>query len=124
MATDSTGGIQFPPVEAILEPAGAAVTFDGMAPPLLTFLVQLGYIHFLLFGSALGVIKAVDGTHCPYEQHQAGRAVDLYFKELTDEERALFLAIINFAAPHQGCEVATWLISPHLPYVHLEYRGV
>lgn len=124
MSEQSTSAEHLPKPEQVIMPASENVKFDGLHQDLLTYVVSLGYIHYLLFGLPALVCQAAGPGPCIHAFHQLGRAVDIELKDRNEGEANLFLAIITYSAPHQACVFADERIRPGVKYVHVEYRGI
>lgn len=123
MAEEVTQAIRIPSTHEVLVPGSDSVVIEGVEPALMTFAVQLGYLHFLLFGLPLVITSGKDGTHVPTSLHKEGRALDFRTHDKTPEEMQAFLAILAFAAPHQNCRVFDERVGAGGEHVHVEYHG-
>ncbi|SRR5258708_25925427 len=123
MAEEVTTGIRIPSTHEVLIAGSDTVELEGVAPALMTFAVQLGYLHFLLLGLPLVITSARDGEHVPTSLHKVGRALDFRTHDKTADEMQVFLAILAFAAPHQDCRVFDERVGAGGAKVHVEYHG-
>lgn len=123
MAEQITEAIRIPSTHEVLIAGSDSVEIEGVEPKLMTFAVQLGYLHFLLFGLPLVITSGKDGTHVPTSLHKEGRALDFRTHDKTAEEMQAFLGILAFAAPHQNCRVFDERVGAGGEHVHVEYHG-
>lgn len=123
MDSNVTTPQQIPPAHEVLIPGSDTVELEGVAPALMTFAVQLGYLHFLLFGLPLVITSGRDGTHVPTSLHKEGRALDFRTHDKSEAEMQVFLAILAYAAPHQNCRVFDERVGAGGEHVHVEYHG-
>jgi hypothetical protein len=123
MGEEVTAGMRMPATHEVLIAGSDSVEIEGVEPKLMTFAVQLGYLHFLLFGSPLVVTSGRDGEHVPTSLHKIGRALDFRTHDKTAEEMVVFLAILAFAAPQQNCRVFDERVGAGGEHVHVEYHG-
>src|SRR5216684_1656686 len=123
MDGDVTTGISIPSTHEVLIAASYQVEIEGVEPKLMTFAVQLGYLHFLLFGLPLVITSGRDGEHVPTSLHKVGRALDFRTHDKTAEEMQVFLGILAYAAPHQNCRVFDERVGAGGEHVHVEYHG-
>ncbi len=123
MDGDVTTGISIPSTHEVLIAASDQVEIEGVEPKLMTFAVQLGYLHFLLFGLPLVITSGRDGEHVPTSLHKVGRALDFRTHDKTAEEMQVFLGILAYAAPHQNCRVFDERVGAGGEHVHVEYHG-
>lgn len=123
MAEEVTTGIRIPSTHEVLIAGSDSVVIDGVEPNLMTFAVQLGYLHFLLFGLPLVITSGKDSVHVKSSFHDVGRALDFRTHDKTAEEMQAFLGILAFAAPHQNCRVFDERVGAGGEHVHVEYHG-
>lgn len=123
MAEEVTTAIQIPPAHQVLIAADDGVEIDGVHPALMTFAVQLGYLHFLLFGQPLVITSGKDGKHVNGSLHPDGRALDFRTRDKTDSEMQAFLGLLAYAAPHVECRYFDERVGPGGEHVHVEYHG-
>lgn len=122
--TDTTvPGIRIPSTHEVLIPGSDQVEIEGVEPALMTFAVQLGYLHFLLFGIPLVITSGKDSVHVKSSFHDVGRALDFRTHDKSAEEMQAFLAILAYAAPHQNCRVFDERVGAGGEHVHVEYHG-
>lgn len=123
MAEETRTGVQIPPAHEVLVPASPEVEIEGVVQPLMTFAVQLGYLHWILFGSALVITSGRDGAHNPGSLHIDGRALDFRTHDKTADEMVVFLSILAYAAPGANVRVFDERVGTGGEHVHVEYHG-
>lgn len=123
MDSNVTTPLQIPAAHEVLLPGSDTVELDGVVPALMTFAVQLGYLHFLLFGLPLVITSGRDGEHVPTSLHKFGRALDFRTHDKSEAEMQVFLAILAYSAPHQNCRVFDERVGAGGEHVHVEYHG-
>lgn len=107
----------------VLIPASGAVEVEGVEPALMTFAVQLGYLHYIAFGLPLVITSGKDGQHVAGSLHAEGRALDFRTTDKTADEMIVFLALLAYAAPRQNCRVFDERVGPGGEHIHLEFHG-
>ena len=107
------------PHEVIL-PAGPEVTLEGLPPDLLHYLIQLGYIHWNLFGAPLLVRRGGGGYVSRGELAGTGAGVAFELSHLDEAGALVFLHILSFSAPVNGCSVLDRRAAAPNGYVLLE----
>lgn len=123
MAEETKTEMQIPPADEVLMPASESVEIEGVVPQLMTFAVQLGYLHWILFGSPLVITSARDGAHVPGSLHTDGRALDFRTHDKTADEMVVFLAILAYAATGANCRVFDERVGPGGEHLHVEFHG-
>jgi hypothetical protein len=123
MPEEITEGIHIPATHEVLIAGSDSVDIEGVEPKLMTFAVQLGYLHFLLFGLPLVITSGRDGEHVPTSLHKIGRALDFRTHDKSEAEMQVFLGILAYAAPHQNCRVFDERVGAGGEHVHVEYHG-
>lgn len=123
MAQENQAAAGIPPAHEVLVPAGPTVEVEGVEPALMTFAVQLAYVHWLLFGVPLVITSGKDGEHAPGSLHKDGRALDFRTHDKSAEEMVVFLAVLAFAAPPANCRVFDERVGAGGEHVHVEFHG-
>ncbi len=116
-------GSDLPSAHQVLIAGSDSVEIEGVEPKLMAFAVQLGYLHFFLFGQPLVITSGRDGEHVPTSLHKIGRALDFRTHDKTEGEMQVFLGILAYAAPHQMCRVFDERVGAGGEHVHVEYHG-
>lgn len=123
MAQENRAVSKIAEAHEVLVPALGNVVVDGVEPALMTFAVQLGYVHWLLFGEPLVITSGKDGEHAPGSLHAEGRALDFRTHDKSAEEMMAFLAVLAYAAPRAQCRVFDERVGAGGEHVHVEYHG-
>lgn len=123
MAGEAQAVNGIPGPHEVLLPAGPTVDVEGVAPPLMTFAVQLAYVHWLLFGEPLVITSGKDGEHVPGSLHPEGRALDFRTHDKSADEMILFLCVLAYAAPRNNCRVFDERVGAGGEHVHVEFHG-
>lgn len=123
MAEENQAVTKIPEAHEVLVPASSSVIVEGVAPALMTFAVQLGYLHWLLFGEPLVITSGKDGEHVAGSLHPEGRALDFRTHDKSAEEMVVFLAVLAFAAPRAMCRVFDERVGAGGEHVHVEFHG-
>lgn len=79
----------------VTSPSVNVTALDGS---LVSYLIELGMAHKLLFGTALEITSGNDGNHVPGSAHFKNKAVDIRCHDLLDDAQALFFQIMAYAA--------------------------
>lgn len=115
--------MEIPQAHEVLVPFNASVEVDGVVPALMTFAVQLGYLHWIIFGFPLVITSGKDGQHTAGSLHPEGRALDFRTHDKTADEMVVFLAILAYAATGANCRVFDERVGPGGEHIHVEYHG-
>ncbi len=99
------------------------VNVAGLNHSALAFMQRLGLSHEALFGLPLAITSAKDGRHAAGSLHAEGKAFDYRTLDKSNEQNAIFLAVVAFLSQYYHCTVFDERNLLWVPHVHIEYPG-
>lgn len=103
--------------------ASDQVVLEGVNQKLIEYVVHMGYVHRVLFGSPLVITSGTDGQHSPGSLHAKGLALDVRVKDLDEADQNIFLSIMTWSAPARGVSLFDERALKGAEHIHVEYHG-